>query len=279
MGMRMFLLAALLTLGASATSAQVKSGRGLYSTSPPEALALPNLPQYITQVYDWQSVPGTSAGNGWMQIQSTSGGVTVGANCPFLELLANTEDRRVTVWERGASAPFAGSYWNVNMKDGYEARVQIFGLDLVGSSDTGWFQLTIGDSTNFKVNKKPAQPSGYAFGILVTGSTNANNAYAPANQIVVFWASQNDTTYIPLPGPPPTTTRFIFKVRPLNGSVSEVQVSMWAEDDPTNTWTIWNDLPTWNTLGSDMSFTLNGATGLGPIAIGPVTVQRSWSTF
>lgn len=265
---------------ATGAHAQVRaSGNGLYAQPSPEALAPPNLPQYITQVYDWSSAPGTSAGSGWMQVQSTAGGVTVGANCPFLELTAGTADRRVCVWERGASSTFAASYWNVNMKDGYQARVQIYGLDLVGASTTGWFQLTIGDSTNFKVNKKPAQPAGYAFGILVTGSTNANNAYAPANQIVAFYAYQNDTTYVPIPGTPPTTTRFIFKVTPLSGGQSWITISMWSEDDPNYAWTSEATLPEWNTLASDMSFTLNGATGLGPIAIGPVTVQRSWSTF
>lgn len=259
---------ALCLLLATTANAQVNLGGnvGLEKAQPSQRLSTIPTDQFISIVYPWTSVLGAS-GTGWTVQQSTAAGVTFTPRAPFLEIAAGTANRRALLWEEGASADLA-SATNVDKTGEITVSVPIFGLDLIAASTTGWFQLGYGDSTNFKVNKIP----GRGFGIICSGTTNADTLFAPQGSVTAYVSDEDegDTTYVPCitPASQLTIAKLWIHAVPNNGPVS-----FWINDVLQAT------IP--RTAGSGVkpastAIWLNGATGLSTVIIGPLTVQREW---
>lgn len=255
-----------LLLCASPSFAQgLSAGDGLRGTKPNNRLSTIPADQFLTQYYAWTSAPG-AAGAGWTAQQTTAGGVTLAARTPFLEMTGATANRRCLIWEEGMGAALSG-YTNVSSGGEITLAVSLYGLDGVAATTTGWFQLAYGDSTNFIVSKVP---SAGGFGIIVSGSTNANNAYALANAVTAYVSSGADTTYAPFPTVVAslTTMKLFIHADPSSGAVQ-----FWANDvlqctitSPARSAVLGNSLAIWE----------NGAAGFGTIAVGPLTIQRAW---
>lgn len=260
-------LAAMLLLVAAGTYAQISTGgQGLTRPSNGNKIALVPADQYSTIIYNWSSVPSTSAGAGWFQQQSTAAGVTIAADAPFLAFTAGTNNCRALVWERGGHNA-SSSVMNATMQNEITVQTYIFSLDNLCSAATGWFQLNVGDSTNFVVNKIPGAGNG-CFGIIATGSTNANNAYAQASRVTAFVSDGTDTTYTPFPS---SITDLSPMKLVIHADAGTGSVQFWAND--ILQCTISSPVRIAGPA-TGVAMWINGAAGTADFFVGPVTVQR-----
>lgn len=256
-------LSAILLLVAAGTYAQVRtSGKGLSKPTTSALLSLVPADQYLTTTFVWDKKP-AGTDDGWGVAQSTASGVTLRASAGTLLFDAQTADRRAVIYDLNG----AGTGMSQTMTtSGRELLVAfaVSGLTVTGNSTTGWFQYGYGDTTNFVASKVPDN----GFGIIVTGSTNANNAYAQANRVTGYTADGlGDTTYTPLPVAISDPMKFWIHMRP-DGST----IDFWVNGVLVQTMT----LPSGQSNALRQScFWVNGATSEN-VYLGPLTIQRAW---
>lgn len=264
--MKRLLVCLLLLVAAPVYAQRIGAGSvGLVKPVPGDRISLVPTDQFITYTYPWDFAP-VGTNNGWYVQQSTAAGVTITAEPPFLVLLAATQNKRVLLTEGGSTLGFnLGSPCSITADGEATITVPLFNLDQVGGGTTAWFQLAYGDTTNFVVNKVPQS----GFGIIVTGSTNANNAYAQAATVTGYVSSGADTTYTPLAVSGALTfLKLVIHADPGGGPVT-----FWINDVLKATITS----PARTASGnSQVALWENGQGSLAFIGIGPMTIQRAW---
>lgn len=237
---------------------------GMSKPLPPQQLSVVPADQYLDYTHVWDFAPvGTL--NGLYVQQTTAAGVTITAQSPFLALTAGTANRRVLITEGVATTGFDfTSITNIDPTGDVTIAVPIYGLDLVMASTTAWFQLAYGDTTNFIVDKIPNS----GFGIIVTGSSNADTLFASANTITGYVSSGSDTSYVPL----------------MTNSGADI-IKLWIHANPSaGAVEFWIDgvkrasiaSPVRANSASNVSIWENGAGSLAAIYLGPMRVQRAW---